>query len=389
MQPYHTFLYRICGFISLFFLGYVGFGYYLGFAVWFPAWPSVVRLAMAVIITGVVFYLLLHFAAAIHRSRSLKRGRFGSWVLWYLGLFVFSGMGFLLASMLLFEGPVVMRENMDAAIRQVNRLESAADTLLPVPAYTDAVERLQRDRTNLHQEIVNAISCGVGDYAKNIIQNIRVYAPEFPILRDSDKRYNCADTRQRQQVEQIADQYDRQVQAVINGLPGMAQFVIYHIPEREELKNEIHRTLGSDLANLEAEKGELAGVWSFFPRMDLYYRAIGSLEHAADHYNGGYQRLAGLVGQSKVTDLAPTLDVSSAENIASPPSLIPNVAARIGSRWQVAMYLFVALIADLLVGYLWSAAILVLERRPSRAASDRRIPDTDVRYLWVSPAEKT
>jgi hypothetical protein len=332
--------------------------------------------------TSLVFYLLLHLAAAIYRSRNLN------WLPWYFGLFVFSGMGFLLASMLLFEGPVVVRENIDRVIRHLNRLESAADTSLPVPAYTDTIEHLQRDKTNLHQEIINAINCGVGDYAQKIIQDIRVYAPEFPILRDSDRRYNCANPKQRQLVEGIADQYDQQVQVVINVLPGTARFASYHIPEREELKKDIHRTLDTDVGNLEAEQGELAGRWSYFLRMDLYYRAVGSLERAADDYNGSYQKLVGLVEQSKIAELAPTLDVSSAENIVSPPSLIPNIAARIGNRWQVAIYLLVALIADLLAGYLWSAAILVLEGRPSRATSNGRIPGTDVRYLWL-PAEKT
>jgi hypothetical protein len=389
VKPHHTLFYRICGFTSLLFLGYVFFGYYAGLFVWFPGWPWVARFAMAAAASGVVFYLLLHLASAIHRSRSLKNGRVKSWLPWYLGLFAFSGMGFLLASMLLFEGPVVIRENIDAAIRQLNRLETAADTSLPVPAYTDAVEHLRRDRTNLHQEIVNAINCGVGDYAKNIIRDIRTFAPEFPILRDSDRRYNCADPRQKSQVEQIADQYDQQVQAVVNAIPGTARFAIYHIPDREQLKNDLHGTLASDVSTLEGEQEELAGLWNFFLRMDLYYRSVASLERAADDYNGSYQKLAGLVGQSNVADVAPTLEVSSAENIVSPPALIPNLVARIGSRWQVAIYLLVALIADLLAGYLWSVAILVLERRQSRVTGDGRIPGTDVRYLWVPTAEET
>lgn len=386
VKPHHTFFYRICGLFSLLFLGYVFFGYYAGLLVWFPDWPPAARFASTFLMTMVVFYLLLHLAAAIHRSRSLNQGRLISWLPWYIGFFAFSGMGFLLACMLLFEGPVVVRENINAAVSNLDRLETAADKSLPVPVYTDAIEHLRRDKTDLHQEIINPLKCGVGDYAKKIILDIRIYAEEFPIIRDSDRKYNCADRQQKSQVGQIADEYDQQVQAVIDGLAETKQFAVYQIPAREELKSKVHQMLSSDLNDMMAVQSELAGLWNFLLRMDLYYRAVGSLERAANDYDGSYQRLSELVGSPNGAKLEPTLDVSSVETLVSPPSLIPNIIERIGSRWQVAIYLLVAMVADLLAGYLWSATILVLEHKRSPPTTDGRIPGTDVRYLWISHA---
>lgn len=86
VKPRHTISYRICGPISLLFLGYVLFGYYSGLVVSFPSWPSAGHYAAAAAGACLAFYLLLHLARAMHHARSLKRGRLAGWPRGYRGI---------------------------------------------------------------------------------------------------------------------------------------------------------------------------------------------------------------------------------------------------------------------------------------------------------------
>jgi hypothetical protein len=89
---------------------------------------------------------LLHSAAAFHRAVRKNSGSLLSWSGWYLGLFLVSGLGFVLASLLLFEGPSIVRESIAGTVTTLTRLQVAANTLLPVQSYNDAVSRLQQNK---------------------------------------------------------------------------------------------------------------------------------------------------------------------------------------------------------------------------------------------------
>jgi hypothetical protein len=241
---------------------------------------------------------------------------------------------------------------------------------------------------NLHEEITNVAICGMGDSAKAIIANIQKDVPDFAALRDSDKPFHCNDPRQRAQVNDIAAQYDRKIDAAMEELSGTEKFAGYHIDERRRLGNEMRQTFAVDVARLNAIEGQLAGIWTFIGRMDLYHQAVNALELAGNDYASAYQRVAGFVGATNMGDQPANLDVSAVEKIASPPSLIPNLVAR-GGQGTTWMYLLFALLADGLAAFLWASTMFVLETTPGRATplGNGEIANSDVRFLWVRHAQ--
>jgi hypothetical protein len=385
VKPHHKLFYRLCVVFSAVFLAYVWNGYYYGIGASFPEWPSAYPTVAATFAVAIVLYLVLHAAAAYHRARSVESGRLKAWVGWYLGLFAVSGLGFVLASFLLFEGPTVIRENLAKAVDTLTLLQTAAGSTLPVADYDAAVSRLRKSKVDLHEEINNVAICGVGDSAKAILEKIRGDIPGFPILRDSDKAYRCSDPRQRALVADIADQYDRKMESGIAELASTPRFLPYRIADRKHISDEIARVTSNEISKLKSLQADLAGVWTLIGRADFLRHSMKTLEAAATSYNSEYDELVAIVGRERLADLPPTLDVSSAETIISPASLISNIVTRSG-RTTTWMYISFALIADGLAAYMWSATMLVLSVKPGRGQSggDGRIPGTDVRYLWTS-----
>jgi len=384
VKTHHRLLYSLCLLIFVPFLAYVSVGYFFGASAWAPDLWAPLRIAFALFMAYIVFVLVLHSATAFRDARRSGTGRLAGWAAWYLALFCVSGLGFLIMSLLMFEGPTVVRDNIAQALRSMATLQTTADRVLPVPEYDEALRNLRQLKISLRNEIMNPSQCGVGPSAKDVIRKIEAQGVPFPVLRDSDTRRNCLVPAQKQIVETFADLYDRQMDTAIAGLRTSARFAAMDFQARDKLRSDIRADFQRDTDRLRAMQTELAGIWTFLQRMDLYRKAVNELEAAATDYGAKYNSLRTLVGERSLQAVPQTLDVTSVERIASPVALFRNLFERSGDGWVWA-YLLAALLLDLAVVYTWSAAIMVLSSKPARRvpADDGRIPESDVRYLWT------
>jgi len=180
-----SFLYWISLPLVAIILLYVGGGYYFSFSTVLPEVSKLVIIGITFLLMCLVYLFLRHTGYAIERART-KVGiwRF-AWVPSFLVLFVFSGYGFLTSSLLLVEGPVIVREGISNTIEQLSSLDAFAKRSLRVPAYEDIASHVEALRAELIAEINNPSGgnfCGVGVRAKDVFKENRCLSSEHNSL---------------------------------------------------------------------------------------------------------------------------------------------------------------------------------------------------------------
>ena len=191
-----NFLYWLSLPLIVLFLIYIGGGYYFSFSTVFPDVSGFIIFGITLLLMFVVYVCLRHTGHQIETTRAFRGYRRYLWIGSFLLLFLFSGYGFLTSSLLLVEGPVIVREGLSNTIEQLSALNAVAKNSLRVPAYEDIVSRVGALETQLHAEIKNPAGgqfCGVGVRAKDVLKQIAVYLPEVKILNGTDSGHSCAD----------------------------------------------------------------------------------------------------------------------------------------------------------------------------------------------------
>ena len=376
-----NFLYWLALPLVVLFLIYIGGGYYFSFSTVFPDVSGFIIFGLTLFLMLVVYLCLRHTGLQIETTRALQGYRRYLWIGSFALLFLFSGYGFLTSSLLLVEGPVIVREGLSNTIEQLSALNALAKNSLRVPAYEDIVSRVGALETQLRAEIKNPAGgqfCGVGVRAKDVLKQIAVYLPEVKILNGTDTGHSCADAAY---LDRLSTTYSNLIESQLRKHPLA---IINRIAERSDYLTMLNLTVNADVSDLERFQRQLAGVPTFIFNLDLYHKSVSAIEKADGDYEKMYQQLVGFVDPKSVS-LPPRIAAASMEQIASPIQVLSTIIAR-DNRVSTYIYIFIALFADLLASYLTSLVFMVhkqLQLAQKKREEFNNVGGTGVRYLWI------
>jgi hypothetical protein len=378
----HRFWYRLFGPFIVIFLLYLGVGYYFSLATTLPQLSKYVLLLITLLFIAIIFVFVRHTGAALYKARDAKGINKLKWVLSFLLLFIFSGYGFISASMLLVEGPVIINEALRTSIDGLSSLGNAASDLLPVREYQELRGRVETESLQLSQEIKSPNSghyCGVGPRAKEIIAAINKDLNNAVVIGNGDDRDH--DCNSSQQIGGLQRRYESVIKHALDTHPLVAQ---YRIDQRSELQNNLSRAISKEQEQLTKVLAELSTVPHFIFNLDLYHRSVAELETAKSLYDINYKKLADIVDPEKIK-LPSYLNITSTEKIASPIQVLNTIASRL-DRPSTYIYIFIALAADFFASYLASVVFLVHKRAEASQellTEATNVGGTDVTYIWV------
>ena len=330
---------------------------------------------------SVVYLCLRHTGFQIETTRALQGYRRYLWIGSFVLLFLFSGYGFLTSSLLLVEGPEIVREGLSSTIGYLSALNASAKNSLRVPAYEDIVSRVEALETQLRAEIKNPAGgqfCGVGVRAKDVLKQIAVYLPNVALLNGTDYGHSCADAAY---LEHLSTTYNTMIESQLRKHPLA---IINRIAERSDYLTMLNLTVNADVSDLERFQRQLAGVPTFIFNLDLYHKSVSAIEKADGDYEKMYQQLVGFVDPKSVS-LPPRIPGASMEQIASPIQVLSTIIAR-DNRVSPYIYIFIALFADLLASYVTSLAFMVhkqLQLAQKKRAEFTSVGRTGVAYIWM------
>jgi hypothetical protein len=303
------------------------------------------------------------------------------WIGSFIFLFLFSGYGFLTSSLLLVEGPVIVREGLSSTIEQLSALDAVAKNSLRVPRYEDIVSHVEALRAELHAEIHNPTGgqfCGVGVRAKDVLRKIAVYLPNITVLNGTDSGHSCADTAY---LDHLTTTYSNLIEDELQKHPLAIE---NRVKDRADYLKLLSATVNTDVRDLQQFQITLAGVPHFIFNLDLYHKSVGQIEKVNGDYEKMYQQLIGFVDPRSVS-LPPRISSPSLEQIASPIQVLNTIIAR-ANRLSTYVYIFIALFADLLASYLASLVFMVhkqLQFAQKKREEFNNVGGTGVKYLWM------
>jgi hypothetical protein len=376
-----TFLYWLSLPLVVIFLLYIGGGYYFSFSTVLTDVSSIIIFGLTLLLILVVYLCLRHTGRQIETTRAFQGYRRYLWIGSFLLLFLFSGYGFLTSSLLLVEGPVIVREGLSNTIEQLSKLNAQAKNSLRVPAYEDIVSRVEALETQLHAEIKNPTGgqfCGVGVRAKDVLKQIAVYLPNVTVLNGTDSGHSCADATY---LDHLSTTYNALIDSQLRKHPLA---IINRVKERSDYLTMLGITVNTDVSDLEQFQRLLAGVPTFIFNLDLYHRSVSAIEKADGDYEKMYQQLVGFVDPKGVS-LPPRITSASMEQIASPVQVLNTLIAR-ANRVSTYIYVFIALFADLLASYLTSLVFMAhkqLQIAQKKRDEFNNVGDTGVKYIWM------
>ncbi len=200
-------------------------GYSIGLSKSLPDIDARISILFAVIIglslwAMAVFIARLHGFDATHTTAKFIKG----------GLFIIllsaSALGIINAAFFYFEGATVLRQAVERSERRVSDLQNLSNRELPARDFIAVSDKVMSLVAQLQSEVENGGTrafpgarpaetmplCGVGSRARNAVDQIRVYLPEYPILNGSESgSLNCRDQGA---VRTVSEQYKRTAETI-------------------------------------------------------------------------------------------------------------------------------------------------------------------------------
>jgi hypothetical protein len=366
------------------FLAYVGFGYYLMIFSYWPTWPTVVVIAVTLLILAAIYGSARHTGIQIHKTRNETGWRHYRWLPSFLFLFLLSGYGFLNSSMLLFEGRDIARDEISALSQNFGAMRAAAESLTENKDFDDFRGKLKDYEAHLLDEIANpgahGLYCGIGPQAAISIGNIRTLAEKnglsFPDASYFNKPLDCQ--KQQSLIEGYVGHYKEMVDKLLDGRRQQLG-----LDTRQRDKEQILDQISGDEKRLSTTNERLAQTNYIFD-VSLYYSVREALNDASDHY----RNIAGNLSQKLQTFSAAPIESGLFEQLGSGlhlPALIWARITRLPSLAQTIVLCLLAFACDasaaILIAFVYGRE-LELQRREKEANEVLRVGGKDVVYLW-------
>ncbi|WP_298961446.1 hypothetical protein [uncultured Methylobacterium sp.] len=357
------------------FIAYVVFGYYFIIETSYPGISPAALWGSCIALGSMIYFFVVHLG---HAFADLWMRRTG--FLTTIGLFsitiLASAYGVITASMLLFEGPVILRESLTTARSAILRLEAVAGSRLKVPELDEVQARVAAHRQTLYAEIRNPAWCGIGPKARDAIRELQRDLPGVKVLAGTDAIRNCSD---RAYLDRLQAAYADLIEGALRDHPLQARF---RMTERSEALFQARALARKDRDEIDAMLAKLSGVGNFVRNLELLREGTKVVNKTKSDYDGLHQKLTGLIGP--IPDLPAQIEASALDQITSSFQL-PNVLA---SRWNkitTVIYVAIALAMDVLTALMIAHSVAFDQSRSAarREFDDGRGFDLDgIRYIW-------
>ena len=371
--------------VILAFLFYVGFGYYIMISREWPEWTSTAVVALCLLILSGIYFLVRHTGFAIYNTSftSQKGWRRLAFVGFFLGLFAFSGYGFLTSSMLLIEGPDIARSAILDLSSYTGKLDAAAEELTNNPEYNAFAAGVKYNKQALMEEINNKEKgyCGIGEAGSEIIRKIQaIGGDKLSFTMPSDAPPKAIPCNDKATIRRYMDRYGKIIDSML--ISGEQKF---GMTEKSKTRAEIQNLLQADRAELDNEIKELSLV-NYFVGLAPFDETLKVVDEVSNHYrqNAGKLRSYVSAGGKSIAADAYSDAIGDLHQLGSPWYLLTVILHRITRNPTIPLCL-AALICDFLAAWL---VALVLQRQRRLASEQKMAADAaraggkDVTYLW-------
>lgn len=338
---------------------------------------GIMALLITTIALGLARFLGKKRAFAKIGNRANFRWYFGGMT--YVFLFILSALGTVNAAFVLWEGPSVVRQDMEEVRSSYKKLQIYAHATLQIAEFDTKKSKVEGLLTALQKEIDNPNGgnlCGVGPYAQNIITDIRAFVPNMPIIRSGGMIRPCDHGR----AQEIWSAYRDSAMASLNADPD---FLAQDGPGRYTYLENLDKNIGEVESIFDGIASDLVGPTSFAKSS-----VQGGLETASSRYQSDYIELLRFVREPS-EDIPQRVDVSQSQQLGSLAAILQILFLRLGyvSTWS---YILIAILLDFaLVHFLTTAFARLIPASASTPVDEFRVPGSHPRFLWVNPKNET
>lgn len=370
-------------FILLFslFLYTVFFGYQASILTSFPDYHPAVSIAAGLAAAFLVGAFLRGYARArlavnhaSNKQRSAKLRRL-SWVFVAL-VFMVSAIGVLTAATLVFEGPVILREDLDRARDRQTQLREVSKNILRLPEYENIRAQVEPKLIALREEIAAPGNCGMGRQARLRFQEIRSILTDLTPLSSDNVTISCTE---RSKLDELRNAYTIKIMSSLDNHPLAIQG---RYKERKALILQVEQSIAFHDEALSKRQASLAGLSSLIARIGLYIDTVRDLTAS----NAEYKRIRQEVGAfaPAVLSLPPDIGSQASENVSRPLSVFSILLSRLNYT-STYLYSVLPLLMDILMLTLvYQAATLSHARREENRRRNQAadLDGTKVVLLW-------
>jgi hypothetical protein len=331
---------------------------------------------LGAVLGAVLVYILLILSA---RSGGLGQRDWQSWAK-VAGSFVLlyscSGYGISSAYMLLYEGPSILRDHIEVALRDFAQMRAVAERDLPVAEYEEMVKRVRSAQSGLMREIQSPSGenyCGVGPNAQRYIHEIARDLAGFSVLAGTARNHACSDTAL---MRRFTEEYGKDIDERLRNHPLVAQ---RNIAVRQKLLSDIQGYANYHADQLNRGGAKLSGIANLVFSYSLFGEVSTLLQRAASDYLGLYQRLQA-INPPSADQLEPIIDISMLNRLVSGFE-IPKVLLDRLNR-AVTWIAFILPFCGDFVFVRYARRVLERYRRLLQLAQNITVGQTEVTYLW-------
>lgn len=368
--------------VLLFFLYAIFFGYQASILTSFPdVSPALAAFAglVAVIWVSVLLRVYGRLRMAIITTPDPGQAgglRLRSWIVVALVL-IFSAVGVLTAATLIFEGPVILREDLARARERLTALKETVKNDLRLTKYENLRAQVEAKLTALREEISAPGNCGMGPTARERLEEIRQLLPDVRSLSSDNVRIPCSDATS---LDNLRNAYTNIVMVSLNNLEMAVQG---RYPERKELIGRTEQVVADHDRKLAKRQEALAGLSSMIARINLYIDTVRELTAANADYIKIRQEASALA--PTINNLPENIGSQASENVSRPLSVFSILLGRL-NYISTYIYSVVPILFDFLMLSLISYAVWLRYQRRQQAINYNQAADvegTQVVLLWA------
>lgn len=331
------------GFIPIFLL-IVFYGYYASFRTSYPEMPYLFALLYGAVPVVFLTYLMRIYAYLkidAHNDGTFEGNNRGLLIkiIFILVLSVSAG-GVITASTLMFEGPAILRENVDVAHHRATYLAAEAQGLLAMPKYEQVVSEVRSLQSAMNAEIKNSRACGMGEKAKETFYKIQKHLPNIQLLNTGQSSPRCTDATA---LDRICADYDAQITQNLLLHPDA---VNGRYQDRKALLSKIDEKFVPYMDTLKERLTDLSGIRTLLFNIRLYADVLGDLVRV----NGDYVELRSKIisFEKRGEIIPPDIGHQDSINVVRPLAVFGVLA----KRWDVAstyVYGFLSILLDFIM----------------------------------------
>lgn len=369
------------------FLATVFFGYFASISTSYPQLETPLAILAALVPTIAVLFLMRSYAKlnlskeASKEVASSQKFSFWSSLIFSLVL-LFSAIGVLTAATLIFEGPVILREDVARARERLAQLSEVTKSAMRIPQLEELEKRVLAKKIALENEIKNPMGCGMGPVARSTLRKIQEDLPGVVDMNPGRGTFDCKD---KALLDDIYKAFEKQIDANLSNHPLA---ITYRRNDRAKVIEKNNNLSERYPKILDTHTASLAGVANLISNIKLYADIVRDLSGL----NASYVTLREEAGalSPRILDLPHDIGNQASEAIVRPLSVFGILLSR-SKYLSTYVYSMIPILLDILMlGLVRETARRNRQRKVDRAQYNEatNVGDFDV-VLLCPPLRKS